>query len=31
MKENQITEFKESWRDEYVRYVSAKKRHNFNA
>ena len=23
MKENQNTEFKESWRDEYVRYVSA--------
>lgn len=23
MKENQTTEFKESWRDEYVRYVSA--------
>ena len=23
MKENQLIEFKESWRDEYVRYVSA--------
>ncbi|WP_456087505.1 AlbA family DNA-binding domain-containing protein [Parabacteroides sp.] len=23
MKENQTTEFKESWHDEYVRYVSA--------